>query len=109
MHFLFRPTPIEEETLTSYLNRIAEENIVLPHQLWRLLLPLGAHYPQASIASSIDHYPDALLNISELERMLLTIKLDLEKITYIPIYNKFGVDKQKVSHSKILNGVIDQM
>lgn len=108
MNLLVRPKAIIGECLSGYIQRVAEANCVEFHELWRLFLPGGAHYSQSSISSSIDLYPYTLFSIASFELMLSIVEGTLESLTFLPIYYKMGVSKNKIMHSRILSGLVEK-
>lgn len=106
--FLFRPSPKNNESLTSYIHRVAIKNHVSNHELWRLLAPNTAHYPQASLSNSLDIYPYSFFDLNLYESMLLHKEHRLHTLTFIPLFEKFGIYIDTIPHSRILSGLIDK-
>lgn len=105
-----RPQPFPEESLTSYLQRIAQNNYIPPHELWRWFMVEGAHYPQSSIAKVIDYVPG---NILDLKKMSCSLDIEIEKIISLTFqvvlkkfYSKYTTDSEFAA-SRILIGMID--
>lgn len=104
-NFLRRPKPIQKENLTSYISRVAEENYVSPHELWRLLLPPKAHYPQTSISMMIDICPASTFDYIRFEEML-GIK-HIEHLTFLPVFRKIGIEEIAIPKSQVLGGMLE--
>ena len=106
-HFLLRPRPFYDECLTSYICRVALENCATPHQLWRLLLHPGAHYPQSSMSAALDIYPNNNFDLKKFESMLLLEENQLDSAIFYSVFKKFGIEKDNLARSRILSGLIN--
>lgn len=106
--FLVRPKLIKDESLTSYIQRIATANHVKPHDVWRLLIKPYSHYPQSSLSTSLDIYPNSMIDINKLGEMLYLKKDLIEHLTFSKVFKKFGVEEKKVANSRILSGLINK-
>jgi len=104
MKFLFRLQPLEDECLSSYISRIAQANYVNPHELWRLMLPEGAHYPQSSISSSLDICPDSLLDMKKFGEMLQINENKLYSLTFKEVFTKLGITE--TARSRTLSSML---
>lgn len=108
MNLLFPKKPLAEESLSSYIQRAANSNYASSHDLWRLCSLEGAHYPQATLSSVIDVFPDKSLNIETLS-ILVGESLDsLRNMTFIPAHNKFGISNEKVGSSRVLSDMLQK-
>ncbi len=103
---LFRPRPLHGESLTSYLSRVATNNLSTPYELLNLLLPEGIKKPQYAMSSTLNVYPKSLLNLTKLESMLMIEKGRLDCLTFLPVYKKFFLEDEKVSNSRLLDNLI---
>ena len=105
-----RPQPFKGESLTGYLQRIAQENYISPHELWRLLMVEGTHYPQSNMAKVLDYVPGNILN---LEKMSYYLNVGMERIislTFQVALMKFYPNETTVSEfasSRILIGLTE--
>jgi hypothetical protein len=106
--FLFRPQPLKGECLTSYICRVAEENYITPHDVWRSILPPNGRKPSASMSSTINIYPNNLLDLRAFEMMLLLDHDQLDYLTFIPTYKKLGVSVEKISNSRVMDGFFNK-
>ncbi len=103
--FLFRPKPYKDECFTSYLSRVAYANNVSSYDIWRLLIKPGAHYPQSLYSSTLDFYPNNMIDIKKLQSMLLSENIELTTLTFSNILSKFGIEEDKFSSSRMLSGL----
>lgn len=67
--FLFRPKVIEDESLTSYIQRIAKTNFTTPDEIWKLLMKKHNRYPQSSTK-----IPIMFMGLKDSTRMLIENK-----------------------------------
>lgn len=105
--FLFRPKPIENESLTSYMQRIAKNNFTSPGEIWKLVMKKHNRYPQSSVSHLIDLYPKAILDIKRFEKMLNINDDSILKSTFISIYKKLNIEDNKMAHSRLLSNMVD--
>ncbi len=91
---LSRSKPLEGESLSSYIHRVAKANFVTAHDLWRLISSAGVHYSQSSMSSNIDIYPINLIDIKKFYNLLLNKYQYLELLSFIPMFEKIGIAKQ---------------
>lgn len=103
--FLRSPRSSQKENLTSYISRVAEANYVTPHELWRLLLPPKAHYPQASISRMIDISPGSTFDYIRFGEMLG--KEHLEHLTFLSVFEKIGIEEVEIPKSQVLGGMLE--
>lgn len=108
LSLIYRPTPKEGESLSSYMHRVAKSNFISNHELWRSITPEGVHYPQSSMSSGIDVCPINLIDIKKFENMLLNSFQPLELLTFIPVLEKMGINKSSMSRSRSLSGLISE-
>ncbi|MCB8818144.1 TniQ family protein [Desulfosporosinus shakirovi] len=107
MHsLLFNPKPQEFESLTSYICRVAEENLVSSHELWRFFLNTNAKYPQSDISSFLDNFPFTSIDLRKFENFLQFSIGTLDSLTFLPVYSKLGV--KCIPKSKVLSGLLDK-
>lgn len=98
----------DEESLTSYLSRLATVNYVNNHDIWRKLMICDSHYPQASFSRILDITPHTVINVNTLCEMLKLESNDIFNMTFVKIYNKFAISLDEISTSKVLmNSVCD--
>jgi hypothetical protein len=106
---LNRPIPNCGESLTGYLQRLAQANYVSSHELWRWFSLKGKHYPQSSMARVIDFVPGCLLDLKKMSSSLNIETETLLLMTFQDALSKFyppGTAESQLSSSKILSGVI---
>jgi len=107
LKLLVRPDPVPGECLSSYMQRIAESNLIDPHDLWRFL-NTNKHYPQSSISAPIDIYPYTLIDLNRFSELLELQVEALERLTFLSVFKKFGMDVEGCSSSRILSNEINR-
>ncbi len=106
MNFLIKSFAEQGEGLSSFIHRISKLNYVSPNDIWRLLRREATHYPQSSISSIMDIYPECFIKLDKLSSMLDLDKNSLERLTFMPVYQKLGIPKSAIPHSRILSTLI---
>lgn len=107
-YFLFRPKPFEKESLSSYLQRIADANYIYVNEIWKLLLQSNTHYPQSSRSHLLDICPNSTINLLKLAEALNFDKNIIEQLSFVPVYKNFYIHENKISHSRLLSGLIEK-
>lgn len=80
-------------------------NYVDTHDLWRLLKS-NNHYPQSSDSVPIDIYPESLIDLDKFGVLLGMGKESLEKLTFMPVFKKLGINENFIANSRILSNVV---
>lgn len=105
--FLFRPEIMENESLTSYIQRISKTNFTTPGEICKLLMKNHNRYPQSSVSHLIDLYPKDTLDIKLFEKMLRIKEDSILKLTFTSVYKKLRIEENKMIHSRLLSDMID--
>lgn len=100
--------PLNGESLSSYMHRLAKANYISNHELWRHITPEGVHYPQTSMSSNIDVCPVNLMNMNKLENMLMYNSRSLDPLTFIPVLQKMDMSREEMPASRSLSGLISK-
>lgn len=102
--YLIRLKPYSEESLSSFLSRLAHANGVSLIQLLK-----DASSPDYTLRTDriylIDQYPSLILNISYLSKRTELDKEGIYKLTFYYAISKF-VHSKKESHSRVMRGLI---
>jgi hypothetical protein len=56
----------------------------------------------------MDIYPECFIKLDQLSSMLDIDKNPLGSLTFMPIYQKLGIDKSAIPHSRVLSTVIEK-
>jgi len=107
LKILIRSYPLPGESLSSLIQRIAKLNFIDPHDIWRLL-NIGKHYPQSSLSAPIDISPNSLIDLNYFAEQLDLSLEALEKLTFLPVFQKFGIDMEDCSSSRILSNEVER-
>lgn len=108
MLLLARSNPIDGESLSSYMQRISSLNYVGSHDLWRLLKRNNSHYPQSSFSAAIDICPNNFILMDKLASILRTDQKVLENMTFLPVFQKLGINNSSANHSRIMSNIIEK-
>jgi hypothetical protein len=109
---LFRPRPIENESLSSYIQRIAVANITSPNSIFKLFLQENKKlYPKISYSCLLDIYPASTLNVKLFENMLKIERNEFKKMSFLPVFRNFSIEESKMPRSRprsrLLSGMIE--
>lgn len=108
MQLIIRPQAFQDESLSSYMHRLAKFNYISNHELWRSITPKGVHYPQTSMSSFIDVCPINLIDIKKFGQMLLSDTQTLESHTFIPVLEKMNISRETIPSTRCLSGLISE-
>ena len=108
MKLLVRSNPFQGESLSGYFQRIANLNYVNLYDLWRLLISKNSREPKSLISIALDIFPDKFIDLNKLASMLDIDEDSLESLTFIPIYQKIGISKSAIHHSRVLSNIIEK-
>ncbi len=106
--FLFRPKPLEGECLSSYILRLSVANYINPYDIWKLLLPNNAHLPQSSLSLVLDICPDVIFDTNKFKSMIYLEEEAIKSLTFIPLFEKFQISREKVANSRITSGLLEK-
>lgn len=87
--FTIRPKPKKEESLTSYLCRIAYRNQIEYLDIWKLINTGTKFKLSNTYGYRLDIIPHDVIDTLTLSMLLGTSKKDIESMTFYPIITKF--------------------
>lgn len=108
MPLISRPQPLQDESLSSYMHRLAKYNYISNHELWRFVTPKGVHYPQTSMSSTIDICPINIIDIKKLGQMLSSDTQVLESLTFIPLLEKMSISRKVMPSTRCLSRLVSE-
>jgi hypothetical protein len=106
--FLLHPKPLQGESLTSFIYRVATYNIVSPFDIWKLMLYKNFKKPMSSMSPKLNLYPHTVFNLRKFESFLTLKGNELDSLTFLPVFKKFGVNADKMPSSNFLYSLIDK-
>lgn len=105
---IIRTQAFQEESLSSYMHRLAKFKCISNHELWRSITPTGVHYPQTSMSSYIDVCPINLIDMKKFGQMLLSDTQTLESHTFIPVLEKMNISREALPAARCLSGLTSE-
>lgn len=99
--FIIRTKIIKDESLTSYIQRVASDNFLTPADIWKLLCYSPYKYHQNTVSSYIDVDPNHTFDLHKLEAMLLQRSDSLHRLTFIPALEKLNLSNSNANKSNI--------
>lgn len=93
MALLRIPFPQEGESLTSYIQRLAKENLVDSYTIWKYFFTHNYGFAQPYLTSRIDRSPHEVLDLEALGKMTGLNKTRYETMTILPLMRKLHIDK----------------
>jgi uncharacterized Zn finger protein (UPF0148 family) len=97
--FLFRTTPSKYETISSYIQKVAESNFIMPSDIWRVFSKKVYRYQQNCISVKLDVNPSEVFDVQKFEQALF---LDNGAIESMSLLSKIN-DKLPLSQRNRLN------
>lgn len=92
-----RPQPKWEESLTSYLCRIAVRNEISFLEIWKLVNTGPKSKVQNIFGYKLDIFPHEVINASTLAKLLCTSNSQIEDMTFYPLIKKFFNNHESVT------------
>jgi hypothetical protein len=99
--FLIRTKIIKDESLTSYIQRVASDNLLLTADVWKLLCYSPYKNHQNTVSSYIDVNPYKALDLHKLETMLLQKSNSLYSLTLVPALEKLNISSYNANKNTI--------
>lgn len=95
--FLFRPTPSKYETISSYIQRVAENNFIMPSDIWKVFCKRTYRYHQIYISIRLDVNPSDVFDTEKFESALFLEKGTIENMSLFSKTNsKFALSQQNM-------------
>lgn len=88
LYFLYIPIPWDDESLTSYIQRISNANYLKPYEIWRSLVPPGKRYPRLGMEPLMEYSPASVIDMDNLARLLNLDVQILKNLTFYTVLTK---------------------
>lgn len=101
--FLFRTTPSKYETISSYIQKVAENNFIMPSDIWRVFSKKPYSYQQTCISVKLDVNPSEVFDVQKFEQSLFLNNGTIESMSLLSkINDKIPLSQQNRSNCTTL-------
>ena len=101
--FLFRTTPSKYESISSYIQKVAENNFITPIDIWRVFSKKTNSYQQTCISVKLDVNPSEVFDVQKFEQSLFLNNGTIESMSLLSkINDKIPLSQQNRSNCTTL-------